>query len=290
MMSLRLALIVTAVAVQVATAAPSDARTVGQFIDDTAITTEVKAKLTAERLSNLAKIEVKTDDGIVTLNGTVDSADRAIRAAQIAGAVNGVRGVVNNLHVAGSTVGPTTTSVPTPLPSPSTAIPAGTIDATGVVAQVDPASGTITLQDGRVLQSTAGTVIWQPGTIQSIRPGSQVFVRGAAPSGVQRGTNTTPADLRMGTVRSVDRAGYQIVLTDGTLVRVAPSANVHRGPDRIPLEQLVPGTEVVIRTIPPGAGSAEGSALPGPGRTATGPFIEASDVNVVWMPSAAGLR
>ena len=48
-----------------------DAVLVGQVIDDTVLTTEVKAKLSAEKLSNLTKIEVKTDQGIVTLNGTV---------------------------------------------------------------------------------------------------------------------------------------------------------------------------------------------------------------------------
>ena len=63
-------------------APPAVARSVGQVIDDTVVTTEVKAKLTAEKLSNLTKIEVKTEDGIVTLNGVVDTAgaSRARRA------------------------------------------------------------------------------------------------------------------------------------------------------------------------------------------------------------------
>src|ERR1051325_3375665 len=86
----------------VANASPASARSVGQVIDDTVITTEVKAKLSAEKLSNLTKIEVKTDQGIVTLNGTVDDQTRAARAAQIASSVNGVRGIVNNIHVAGT--------------------------------------------------------------------------------------------------------------------------------------------------------------------------------------------
>ena len=70
-----------------------------------------------------------------------------------------------------------------------------------------------------------------------------------------------------------------------TLVRVAPSASLHRGSERVALEQIVPGSEVVIRTLPAPQGTAEGSALPG--RMATAPMIDASDVNVVWVPSAS---
>src|SRR5438477_11843528 len=57
------------VIVAVAHASPAAALSVGQVIDDTVITTEVKAKLSAEKISNLTKIEVKTEQGIVTLNG-----------------------------------------------------------------------------------------------------------------------------------------------------------------------------------------------------------------------------
>src|SRR5207237_7754441 len=142
-----------------------------------------KAKLTADKLSNVTRIEVKTEHGVVTLNGTVDTPERAARAEQIAGAVNGVRGVVNNLHVAGTTVEPSATTAP---------ISGQVVDATGIVAQVDPASGTITLQDGRVLQATPGTMIWQAGRIESVRPGTQVFVRGAAPLAIQPNTSSRP--------------------------------------------------------------------------------------------------
>ena len=260
------------------TLAPAQGRSVGQFIDDTTITTEIKAKLTADKLSNLTKIEVKTDQAVVTLNGSVDSAERAVRAEQIASNVHGVRGIVNNLHVTGTTVGPA--AFP-----PGAAAPF--VDATGVVAQVDPASGTITLQDGRVVRLTPGSVIWQPGTLQSVRPGAQVLVRGAAPVAVAP-TSPSGPEWRMGTVRTVDRSTYQLVLDDGTVVRLAPTAVLRRGRDRVGIEQVVPGTEVVIRTAPPArVGSAEGSAFP---RVATAPVIEASEVEVMWMPTSAGVR
>lgn len=273
MKSLRYAFITIAL-LALATAAvaqPTQKRTVGQYIDDTAITTEIKARLTSDKLSNLTKLEVKTASGVVTLNGTVDSPERASRAEQIASSVNGVRGVVNNIHVAGTTVHP-------PVGSVSSPVAQAPVDAIGVVAHVDSASGRITLQDGRVLQVAPGTVIWQAAAMQSVRPGTQVLVRGAAPLAVQP---TTTPQWRMGTVRSVDRARSQLVLTDGTLVRVAPYANVRRGPDRLAFEQIVPGSEVAIRPLPPAQGSAEGSALPG-----HMPVIDASEINVVWTPSA----
>jgi hypothetical protein len=278
MVSLRSMLIgmVTLVAVVAASApaAPAQSRTVGQVIDDASITTEIKAKLTAERLANLTQIGVTTRNRIVTLTGTVDSLERQAQAAQIAGSVKGVRGVVNNILVAGApiTPPPPTASVPEPAP----------VEVTGVVAQVDPATQTVVLRDGRVLRLTDQTLVYQPTTVDALRPGTHVIVRGAAPAVVQPGASP---EWRLGTVRSVDRAASEIVLTDGTVVRAPPSVNIRRGDDRLTLEQIVPGSEVVIRPIAPSpTGAAEGSAMPGPARTPA--VIDAAEVNVVWIPSS----
>ena len=54
-------------------------------------------------------------------------------------------------------------------------------DATGIVASVDERTGTVTLQDGRVVRVTPGTTVWQPVTIGSVMPGASVFVRNAEP-------------------------------------------------------------------------------------------------------------
>jgi BON domain/Protein of unknown function (DUF1344) len=258
-----------------ATGAAAQSRTVGQIIDDTAITTEVTAKLAADALSNLTKIGVSTRNGVVTLTGTVDSLDRQTRAARTAAGVKGVRSVVNNILVAGEPAAPPTVAVPEQ--------PA--VDVTGVVSQVDPSTGTIILQDGRVLRVTPETLVWQPTTIEALRPGAQVLVRGAAPLRVQTGGD---GEWRMGTVQLVDPAASRLVLTDGTVVRVAPSVNIRRGAARLTLEQIAPGSEVVIRPMAQfPTGSAEGYALPGPaGRPAA---IDAAEINVVWMPPG-GLR
>lgn len=279
MRALRQGLIVVALLTLLGVSAPPVfARSVGQVIDDTMVTTEVKAKLTADKLSNLTKVEVKTDNGVVTLNGVVDTMDRKVRAEQITAAVNGVRGIVNNIHVEGSTIPPSGTAAPTATAPPSTA----TVDATGVVASVDAATGTVVLQDGRVLRLSNQTVVWQPSTLQFLRPGTQVYVRDATPVAVQPSVSATVAqpEWRMGTVRSVDRAGQALVMSDGTVVRITPAAILRRGNDRIGLDQIAPGTEIVMRTAPRiSSGGAEGSAFPG-----AMPTVDASEINVVWTP------
>ena len=277
-------------------AGPASARSVGQVIDDTAITAEVKAKLVADTLSNLTRIEVTTQNGIVTLGGVVDDPERRARAAQIASGVGGVRGLVNNIHVAGTTVPPVASppagappvattppgSVP-PAPGPpvvpgTATAPGMSVDTTGVIAHIDRANNTITLQDGRVVRVTGQTAVWQPIAIDALRPGTRVYVREAAAVAVQ--TAGTPLEWRMGTVRTVDRVANQLVLTDGTIVRMPPGAVLRRGSERLTIDQIVPGSEVVLRTTPRTA-SAEGSALPG---TVVSTTVDAAELNVVWTP------
>ena len=75
-------------------------RTAGRYIDDQTLTTEVKTKLVADRLANLTRVNVTTQNGVVYLTGTVDSPDRAQHAADLANSVSGVRQVVNQIQVA----------------------------------------------------------------------------------------------------------------------------------------------------------------------------------------------
>lgn len=74
-------------------------QTTGQYIDDTTITTSVKAKLTEERAANFTRIDVDTTNQVVTLNGVVDSAAQKAKAEQIARQVSGVKSVKNNLQI-----------------------------------------------------------------------------------------------------------------------------------------------------------------------------------------------
>ena len=74
-------------------------KTAGESIDDATITTQVKAKLAAEKVSTLTKVEVDTNHRTVYLNGLVDSQEMKQRASNIAWSVKGVNAVVNNLAV-----------------------------------------------------------------------------------------------------------------------------------------------------------------------------------------------
>jgi len=74
-------------------------RTAGQNVDDARISTAVQATLTSDKASNFTRIDVDTTNGVVYLNGTVQSSEQKARAEQLAGRIDGVKKVVNNLQV-----------------------------------------------------------------------------------------------------------------------------------------------------------------------------------------------
>lgn len=92
-------LAVLAVVMLLAACQSTTGRTLGESIDDAGITTTVKAKLAAEKIATLTRIDVDTNQGVVALNGTVQSESMKVRAEQIARQVKGVRDVINNLRV-----------------------------------------------------------------------------------------------------------------------------------------------------------------------------------------------
>jgi osmotically-inducible protein OsmY len=71
----------------------------GQNIDDASITSQVKAKLAAERASNLTRVSVATAGGTVSLTGIVPTAADRARAEEITRQVKGVRSVTNGLQI-----------------------------------------------------------------------------------------------------------------------------------------------------------------------------------------------
>ncbi len=69
-------------------------------LDDTAITSAVKAKLAKDvALKSIATIEVNATNGVVTLAGEVPSAKEKEAAETVAKSVDGVESVKNNLQV-----------------------------------------------------------------------------------------------------------------------------------------------------------------------------------------------
>lgn len=71
----------------------------GENIDDTTITTTVKAKLAAEKVATLTSVGVSTIERTVYLTGVVGTPELKQRAESIARQVKGVKAVVNNLQV-----------------------------------------------------------------------------------------------------------------------------------------------------------------------------------------------
>lgn len=77
-------------------------KTAGENVDDATVTASVKAKLVSDRIANLTRVDVDTNNGTVYLNGTVNSVEEKVQAEQIARGVEGVKDVINNLRIAGS--------------------------------------------------------------------------------------------------------------------------------------------------------------------------------------------
>lgn len=75
-------------------------KTAGAVVDDTTITASVKARLVADKPTNLTRVDVDTTNGTVYLNGIVNTPEQKARAEQLAWQASGVKSVVNNLQIA----------------------------------------------------------------------------------------------------------------------------------------------------------------------------------------------
>ena len=73
--------------------------TAGQDIDDSVITTSVKAKLMDDPATKAYQINVGTEKGVVQLTGFVDSTAMKTRAGEVARSVDGVKSVRNDLEI-----------------------------------------------------------------------------------------------------------------------------------------------------------------------------------------------
>ena len=73
--------------------------TAGENIDDTVLTTEIKARLAGEKVLHTTRVGVKTERGVVYLTGSVDTADDRNKIGEIVKKVKGVRDVVNRIEV-----------------------------------------------------------------------------------------------------------------------------------------------------------------------------------------------
>lgn len=122
---------------------------IGCAQSDVGITTSVKSQLVADDLVKARRIDVDTQDRVVTLTGDVRSAEEEARALQIARDTNGVADVVDQISVlpepqaAPTTGGPLTSdaSITAEVKSRLLVDP----DISGLRIDVDTSNGMVTL-------------------------------------------------------------------------------------------------------------------------------------------------
>lgn len=87
---------------EVGTAVGDKMEKAGEYLDDAAITAQIKGDIMSDPMLKVLEISVTTANGIVTLSGIVDAQPSIDRAGEIARLVKGVKSVENNLVVKGA--------------------------------------------------------------------------------------------------------------------------------------------------------------------------------------------
>jgi osmotically-inducible protein OsmY len=94
--SLLAALMLTTV---VGCASTSKQESVGEYVDDSAITAGVKAAIINEPTLKVSEINVETYKGVVQLSGFVAAPDSVATASTVARSVKGVKSVKNDIRL-----------------------------------------------------------------------------------------------------------------------------------------------------------------------------------------------
>jgi osmotically-inducible protein OsmY len=85
--------------VMVGCAATKKQESTGEYVDDSYITTKVKAQILGDKDLKVSEINVETFKGIVQLSGFVSSQSDINKAVNIAEGVKGVKSVKNDMRV-----------------------------------------------------------------------------------------------------------------------------------------------------------------------------------------------
>jgi len=97
-LTLVLAAALLAVGTSACTSTPTQ-QSVGEYVDDAAVTARVKTALARADQVDWTAINVETYRGVVSLSGFVDSEEMAERAVMVASKVTGVKTVRNDMRV-----------------------------------------------------------------------------------------------------------------------------------------------------------------------------------------------
>ena len=87
------------VAMAVGCASTAKQEGTGEYVDDTVITSKVKAAIFNEPMLKSAEINVETFKGVVQLSGFVSSRDAENKAVAVARTVGGVKSVKNDMRL-----------------------------------------------------------------------------------------------------------------------------------------------------------------------------------------------
>ena len=153
-------------------------KSLGENVDDSRITAQVKAGLVADRARNLTAVDVDSNQGVVYLTGNVGTPEQKQAAERIAREATGVRGVVNNLRVesaafretpAGARSGKQTSGVAA---SPATAPAAGRHSTTGEVTGLDRGRGRLQLRTDQGQME----LYFPPAALRNVQEGDRVTI------------------------------------------------------------------------------------------------------------------
>lgn len=92
-------IMITLMALFIGCASTSKQEGTGEYVDDTVITTKVKAAIFEDASLKSAEINVETFKGIVQLSGFVNSQADINKAAEIARSIKGVKSVKNAMRL-----------------------------------------------------------------------------------------------------------------------------------------------------------------------------------------------
>ena len=164
------------------------------------------------------------------------------------------------------------------------------ITASGVVSSFDPSTDVFRFEDGRIVKLTGQSTI-RASAADAVRVGDRVVLQEVLPVGVYSGIKMLAVGRpqRMGTIAAVDEERGLLQMTDGTLVKVSRTTNLHLGAasSSLALIQLNPGDELIVvfadaAAEPSPADTATASALPR--QDASPPAAEASEVMIFRAP------
>jgi osmotically-inducible protein OsmY len=89
----------TLLAITLGCASTSKQEGTGQYVDDSVITTKVKAAILADPATKVLQVNVETFKGVVQLSGFVESQAVATRAVEVTREVAGVTSVKNDMRL-----------------------------------------------------------------------------------------------------------------------------------------------------------------------------------------------